>query len=322
MPSRLPMGRALLATILFLSPPSDSPIDAHFEARFKKLRLKPAKASDDAVFLRRLSLDVTGRLPEPKEIRAFLRSRDRSKRQKKIEEKLSSPAAADYFAHLWVQWLMGHQIDTGDLQRLEFGALTRWLRKAWEEDLPYDGMVRSFLTATGNLRETPAANFQAKYLASGDPPAELAAATARLFAGREIQCAQCHDHPYGRMTQESFWQFASFFRPLSYRQGTLTEGSPSKPASLREDLGELYQEPRFLDGATSTEGSNPFSSAIILHTNPRSPYGERGWARVDAIPSSFRLTTLYLRIVSAVSSGQTSRRELAEWPDRLFGVFG
>ena len=257
------MGRGVLLALLLL--PSGglaqergrpaSTIDATFEARWKKSKLKPAAECGDAVFLRRLSLDVTGTLPRPREIRAFLRSRVRDKRSKKIEEKLASPEAAEYFAHLWVQWLMGHEIDFRDLQRLDFGSLTRWLKKTWEEDVPYNRMVRSLLTATGSVRENPAANFQAKYLAAGDPPASLAAASARLFMGEDIRCAQCHDHPYGELTQDEFWGYTSFFRPLSYRRGVLGENSPvRKPSMLREDLGELFQQPRFLDGRVPEQG--------------------------------------------------------------------
>lgn len=229
-------------------------VDGWFEERWKADNLKPAAPCDDAVFLRRVSLDLTGSLPEPREIRAFLRSDRKDKRIRKIDELLASPKAAEYFAYLWVQWLMGHDIDFRDLNRLDLAGLCAWLRKAWTDDLPYDDFVRAFLTASGRLSESPAANFAAKHLVADEPPAGIARHTARLFLGVDIRCAQCHDHPFEPMTQEDFWSFAAFFRPLRLQGALLTEVPVSRPGALREDLGEQFVEPRFLDGRPSPEG--------------------------------------------------------------------
>ena len=239
---------ALLALAVLAPQGKSNPLDAWFEAEWKRLDAKPSGPSDDATFLRRLSLDLTGALRSPNEIRKFVRLRRKTKRAKKIDELISSPEAADYFAHLWVQWLTGHEIGFQDAARLDVGALVRWLKKAWEEDLSYDAMVRMLLTSTGDVGENPAANFRARYLVPGEPPSALASATARLFLGRDIQCAQCHDHPYDNLAQEEFWGFAGFFRPLSYRRRVLRSGPFRRPLSMREDFGEQVEPPRFLDG--------------------------------------------------------------------------
>lgn len=231
-----------------------SALDAWFENHWRKSEARPALPCEDFVFLRRISLDLTGTLPEPQEIRAFLKSGRKDKRDLKIEELLSSPKAAEYFAYLWVQWLMGHDIEFRDLQRLDLGALCGWLKQAWAEDMPYDDFVWAFLSAAGKLNEHPAANFAAKYLLADEPPAALARAAARLFLGLDIRCAQCHDHPFDAMTHEDFWSFASYFRPLRLRGGVLAEESASKPAVLREDLGELYLDAKFLDGRVADPG--------------------------------------------------------------------
>jgi hypothetical protein len=229
-------------------------VDDWFEAQWKKQELRPAAACDDAVFLRRVSIDLTGSLPDPREIRAFLRSDRKDKRIAKIDELLASPKAAEYFAYLWVQWLMGHDIDFRDLQRLDLAGLCAWLRKAWTEDLAYDEFVRAFLTASGKLNESPTTNYIAKNLVASEPPAALARSTARLFLGNDIRCAQCHDHPFEAMTQEDFWSFAAFFRPLTLVNGALSDAPVMKPSALREDLGEQFVEPRFLDGRKAEEG--------------------------------------------------------------------
>jgi len=229
-------------------PSSDPDLDGWFDAHWKKRDLKPAAPCDDAVFLRRVSLDLTGLVPPPEEVRSFLKSARKDKRAKKIDELLASPEAAEYFAHLWVQWLMGHDIDFRDLRRLDLGALCVWLKKAWTEDMPGDELVRAFLSSSGKLSENPAANFAAKHLNPGEPPAGLARASARLFLGRDLRCAQCHDHPFDAMTHEEFWQYAAFFRPLRAGNGTLDEVPVRNPGTLRDDLGEVFAEPRFLDG--------------------------------------------------------------------------
>lgn len=238
----------VLCCLLQTQPSHEPDIDGWFEAQWKKRDLKPAAPCDDAVFLRRVSLDLVGMVPAPDEVRAFLKSTKKDKRAKKIEDLLASPEAAEYFAHLWVQWLMGHDIDFRDLRQLDLGALCGWLKKAWTEDLPYDEFVRAFLSSSGKLSENPPANYLAKHLVQGEPPAGLARATARLFLGRDLRCAQCHDHPFDPMTQQDFWSYAAFFRPLRDGGGRVDEVPVRKPDPLREDLGELFAEPRFLDG--------------------------------------------------------------------------
>lgn len=245
---------ALLAAPAQARPaPEKDPLEGWFEDQWRLRGLKPAAPCEDAVFLRRASLDLAGLLPEPEEIRSFLRSDRKDKRARKIDELLAGPRAAEYFAYQWVQWLMGHDIDFRDLRRLDLGALCAWLKKAWTEDMPYEEFVDAFLTATGKLGENPPANFAAKHLSGDEPPANLARAAARLFLGTDIRCAQCHDHPFDAMTHEDFWSFAAFFRPLRAAGGALTEQDVSRPAILREDLGELFLEPRFLDGRRALE---------------------------------------------------------------------
>ncbi len=238
------MRRAALLAFLLAAPAGAqdkraplSFLDAYFEAEWKKAGQKPAEPADDAVFLRRVSLDLTGSLPPSNDISEFLKSTSKNKRAAKIDELLRSPKAADYFAHLWVQWLMGHDIDVGDLRRIDFGALTCWLKDAWTNGKPYPEFVKAFLSATGPVKDNPPAAFAAKHTVPGDPPSSLAGISARLFLGRDIRCAQCHDHPYDKVSQEQFWGYAAFFRAPG-----------PKPSMLREDFGEAFLEPTFLDG--------------------------------------------------------------------------
>jgi hypothetical protein len=236
-------------------------IDGVLEVQWKAAGEKPAPPADDPTFLRRVTLDLTGSLPDPEDVRNFLKSGRKDKRSTKIEELLSSPRSAEYSAWLWIQWLMGHDIDDRDQRRLDLGALARWLKEAWTSDLSYAEMVRALLSSTGPLATAPAGNFLAKHLVPDQPPAALAGVVSRLFLGRDLRCAQCHDHPFDDVSHEDFWGFAAFFRPFHFREGALSEGPLAAPSSLRADLGELGASPRFLDGRTP-EAGEPSGKAL------------------------------------------------------------
>ena len=177
------MGRAAVILVLLL--PAAAPS-----------RDEPA---DDYVFCRRVTLDLVGRPPAPDEIRAFAKSKDR---EKKVAELLESPEAALYHADLWMQWLLDHDFENRDLYRMNVPEFHAWLRGTF--DRPVAETVRSLVA-----REGPAANFARKHLEGGEPPVKLAVLTARLFLGRDLKCAQCHDHPSQPITQEDFWGFTA-----------------------------------------------------------------------------------------------------------------
>src|SRR5439155_3190107 len=122
----------------------------------------------------------------------------------------ASPDAALYHADLWMQWLIDHDFENRDFYRFSPGELHAWLKST--VDKPLAGTVRALVT-----REGPAANFAAKHLEGGEPPVKLALLTARLLLGRDIRCAQCHDHPADKMTQEDYWGFVSFLGEMGGR---------------------------------------------------------------------------------------------------------
>lgn len=206
--------------------------------------------ADDYTYCRRVTLDLAGRLPTPDEARAFAKSKDR---EKKIDELLASPDAPLYHADLWMQWLIDHDFENRDFYRFSAGELHAWLRSTW--DRPLADMVRALV-----LREGPARNFAAKHLDGGEPPVKLALLTARIFLGRDLRCAQCHDHPADPMTQEDFWGFVSFFGDSG--------------GGIRDHLGELRVPPRYLDGRTP-EGKPLEALASFIDGRPA--LAERYW---------------------------------------------
>jgi len=214
------------------------------------LCLPQDEVCDDYTFCRRVTLDLTGRLPQPDEIRAFVKSKDRAR---KVEELLESPEAALYHADLWMQWLIDHDFEVGDLYRMKVGEFHAWLRTTF--DRPTAETVRALVTGEGQ-----AANFSRKHAGGGDPPVKLALLNARLFLGRDIRCAQCHDHPAKDLTQEEFWGFVSFF-------GRGRGG-------IKDHLGEIRAEPRYFDGR-KPEGEPLASLADFMDGRPA--VAERYW---------------------------------------------
>ncbi|HZN61966.1 MAG TPA: DUF1549 domain-containing protein [Planctomycetota bacterium] len=225
-----------------------NPIDAYFSGLWSAKGVKPAGPASDLVLFRRLHLDLYGRGPSPDEIRAWMKDKGPDKRAKLIDRMVAGDECAEFFADVWLDALMDHAMTYQDLLRTDVGPLRRWLRTCFHEDVPYDRMVRSLLSDRGSRREVPAVNYALKHL-NGDPvPVKLAVMTARLFLGRDIRCAQCHDHPFEDFTQEEFWGYMEFFRPLR-NAGDLVERPAPPRGPKRDDFGEMRDlKPRFLDG--------------------------------------------------------------------------
>ncbi len=216
------------------------------------LGLAPQEEAELHALGRRLTLDLAGRLPTPDEQRAFVKSKDRAK---KVEELLASPDAALYHADLWMQWLLDWDFINSDFYRFKAGELHAWLKASFHRTLR--GSVRELV-----LREGPAGNFAKKHLPGGEPPVALALLNAKLFLGRDLRCAQCHDHPTKDLTQEAFWGFVAFF-------GTGRGG-------IRDHLGELRVPPRFTDGRPPGEGQAPLE-ALADFIDPSRALAERYW---------------------------------------------
>jgi hypothetical protein len=232
-----------------------NPIDAFFGGVWSRASVTAGPVSDDPTFFRRITLDLFGRLPTPDEVRAFTADRASDKRARLVDRMLAADECAEFLSDVWLDALIDHNVTQQDFGRSDLGPFRRWLRTCFYEDAPYDRMVRSLLSDRGARREVPAVNFALKHLGPDPVPVKLAVMSARLFLAKDIRCAQCHDHPFDPMTQEEFWGYTAFFRPLQRSRGGLGE-NPSEPEGpKRDDLGEMRGiAPRFLDGRTPPQG--------------------------------------------------------------------
>jgi hypothetical protein len=179
--------------------------------------IKPAGPIDDAKFLRRASLDIAGRIPTTEEVRSFLADRRPDKRRQLIQALLKGPDYVNNSVNFWRALLLPEAAANADMRGLQAG-FDAWLRTAFRENKRYDKFVYELVAAPlGTIPEQPAAanevrpNPLAFFTAKDGKPENLAAAVSRTFLGVQIECAQCHDHPFAKWGRDHFWGMAAFF---------------------------------------------------------------------------------------------------------------
>lgn len=189
-------------------------IDQKIDAKLERLKIQPSVLADDAAFLRRASLDLTGQLPSPETVRAFLADPSPTylKRSKIIDKLISSPAYVDHWTVKWGDLLQSSRKYLGEKGAYEF---QQWIRDSIASDKPYNQMVREMLTSRGSSYDDPAANFY-RVTREAKPTMEK---TTQVFLGVRMVCAQCHDHPFERWTQSQYYQMAAFFSAVGLRGG-------------------------------------------------------------------------------------------------------
>jgi hypothetical protein len=166
--------------------------------------VQPNKQTDDFVFVRRVYLDVAGRIPTDVEARDFLNDKDPDKRRKLVDQLLVSDG---YRSHLfnWMADLLRHR---GKLRRSNFNHYERWLKDQIAQNSPWNEMVYAMLTAEGTLASSGPAGYLLR-----DPgmPLDNLSNTLNIFLSANVSCAQCHDHPLADWTQREFYELAAFF---------------------------------------------------------------------------------------------------------------
>jgi hypothetical protein len=173
---------------------------------WKKNKLQAAPLTDDATFLRRSYLRIIGRIPTESEARSFLRLTDATKREDLIDHLLDSPGYVSHQFNIWADIL---RIKTTGREGSTKGGVyyAQWFKEQIIANTPYDQIVYRLLTAEGYPWENPASGY---YLRDLGMPLDNMAMTLQIFLGTQLQCAQCHDHPYAAWTQKDFYHLAAF----------------------------------------------------------------------------------------------------------------
>ncbi len=183
-------------------------VDQRIDEALTKAKLAAADDADDTEFLRRAYLDLTGSIPRVADARRFRADQRADKRARLIDELLASPSHANHLANIWRSIMLPGGVNLEQITSVV--GVQNWLRQRFVENLRYDNLVSELLVATAGDDAGPALYYTSLELA----PEKLASSTARIFLGLQIECAECHDHPFDKWKQPDFWGYASFFAQL------------------------------------------------------------------------------------------------------------
>jgi hypothetical protein len=210
-------------------------IDDQIFAKLRTLRINPSEPSNDLEFLRRAYLDLLGVLPTVEEARAFVAETSPDKRARLIDRLFDRPEYADQWAMKWSDLLRNEEraLDRKGVQNFH-----HWIRQGIVENKPLDQFVRELLSARGSTYTSPATNY---YRANREPVVR-GEATAQLFLGVRLQCAQCHNHPFDRWTQDDYYGWADMFARVDYK---VLENRRTDKNDKHEFVGEqiVYEAP-------------------------------------------------------------------------------
>jgi hypothetical protein len=271
-------------------------IDDHLARRWTETKVRPAPPADDGEFLRRVYLDLAGRIPSVSEARAFLDDKNPGKRGRLLEELLASP---DYVRHHTAIWMALLLPPTEGSPTAVFGhvqSFEAWVSESLAQNKPYDRMVRELIAGTATIsvdEHRPYAEALQRwkplvkpsprtfYLAKLAKPENLAASTARLFLGVRLECAQCHDHPFAKWKRDDFWQYAAFFSGLKRDDYGADYVAPISDAPLARELtipgnGRVVQA-RFPDGSVPRWDGKSATRKVLAEwmTAAKNPYFAR-----------------------------------------------
>jgi len=208
-------------------------IDSEVEAIWKRDGITPAARSSDEEFLRRVYLDTVGVPPTRTEADTFLRDGHADKRAKLIDTLLADPRFGQHLADLWLPILRERGNDLGELGVGAGDVLAGWLATQFNDDVPFNQTVTAIVTAQGPISKNPPSAYYA-LMGFPAPVPDAAGLTLKNFAGMQLQCAQCHDHPYeAAWTQNVFRGMASFFSAIEVTADFYTQ--PVDPTLVTKD---------------------------------------------------------------------------------------
>lgn len=200
--------------------------------KFREKMTYPTPRTSDEQFLRRVYLDIAGRIPTYDEAKRFLRDGDKNKRAILIDSLLDSEAFVSHFFNYLSDLLrIRDGISMGGLGELKSEAYAEWIKNQIRANVPWDELVSELIAAEGYYWDSPATG----YLLT-DYGMELCnlSNTFTVFTGTEITCAQCHDHPFEEVYQMDFYKMAAFFGELDFRKQAKPEVKQQLDAKMKE----------------------------------------------------------------------------------------
>ena len=248
--------------------PSANFIDEHINNTLQRLRLPISPEADDSTWVRRVHLDLVGRLPSRVEAEGFVSDVSTDKREVLIDRLLQSEAFVDYWTYRFSMLLRVFPQPNDKVGSITYH---RWIRQQLRDGTPIDAMARTLLLAGGDTHQIGAANFSR---ASSDARSH-AEFVSQVFMGTRLQCANCHNHPLDRWTQEDYHGLAAVFARIERGQiikiaarGDVTNVRTGEPAIPRipgvRNLGnEVDSRQAFTDWLVSPD--NPYFAKAFVN---------------------------------------------------------
>ena len=264
--------------------PRQNFIDGHVWTKLQSLGITPSPIADDAKFLRRVYLDVIGRLPTPEEVREFLAKGSSAKggsagaspsRLAIVDELLQRPEYADHWTAKWADLLRPNPYRVGIKAVMNYDA---WIRGSFRQNKPYDQFVRELITAQGSTWD----NGASVMFRDRRDPTEITTLVSQLFLGIRLECAKCHHHPFEKYGQDDYYSFAAYFSRLGFKGTGLSppiSGSEEivllkKSGSVEHPLTRQTMQPRPLygDAPQLTDDADPREALAAWITSDENPY--------------------------------------------------
>ncbi len=243
-------------------PDSPSPsIDSILLSHYKTNKIEPSPLCSDHAFLRRVTLDLAGRIPNVAEIESFAAAPDRNN---VIDRLLASDEFAKSSSELWTATLAGYGVD----DETDRDVLREWLHQQFKQDIPYTEIAKALITASGSTQIDGPTNFLMRH--REDPAVKL----GRMFLGVRLDCAQCHDHPFDRWTQEDYKSMQLFFSRMDFED--ISSGYRLVDYPVDE---ETEEKPVFLTGARprTTQWRREFAMFATRSKPFARTFGNRIW---------------------------------------------
>lgn len=263
-------------------------IDRIIDARLAIEGESPASPATDAEFLRRTYLDISGVIPPPEKVVAFLEGKDAHKRSRVIDELLASNDYGRHMSDLWSDLLLPPRESVA--KGLEIEPFHAWLTQGFNANKPWNKLVTELLTASGTQEQNGATTL---FLANRSPD-KLTDTVCKVLLGVQLQCAQCHNHPFTSWKREEYWGMAAFFAKVDDDLGKkikkgMIPNVHERNAVLAKRLPDsaIEASPRFLGGATvKLKKNQPYRPALAKWlTSADNPYFAR--ALVNRVWSQF-----------------------------------
>lgn len=201
-------------------PPQVEKIDLSMASTWAEYQIKPSPVEDDVKWCRRVFLDVIGRIPSYEEFAEFAKDKSSEKRlalvNRLLNEERYTEEYANHWSTIWTNILIGRNGGMEDRSLTSRAGMQKYLRDCFARNKPYNDMVLELVTATGSTKPgTEGFNGATNFLAmkvNEEDGTQATAAVSKIFLGLQVQCTQCHNHPFNQWKQQKFWEFNAFFR--------------------------------------------------------------------------------------------------------------